>query len=153
MYKISVKKIQEEKHIENIQVLPLFSFNELNSSEIFTDSDIAQNKPLLIIYFHPECEFCSEQANEISQKIQEFNPYQILYISNARASAIDSFVNNYGLAGKVNIIFLQDKDLIFNDIFGRSGVPVSFVYNKNKELVKQFKGEAKIEELLKCLKE
>lgn len=43
--------------------------------------------------------------------------------------------------------------MVFDDIFGKSGVPASFIYDKNGKLVKQFKGEVKVEALLKYLKE
>ena len=43
--------------------------------------------------------------------------------------------------------------MIFEDIFGKSGIPASFIYNKQGKLVKQFKGEVKVNALLKYLKQ
>ncbi len=153
VYKISAKKIQELKQIEQIQNLPSFSFSNINTGKVFTDKDIEQNKQKLIIYFHPDCEFCQEQATGISKKIDDFNSFQLLFVSPADSVAIKSFSNKYALSGHQNIVFLEDKDLIFSTIFGKSGVPSSFIYNKQGKLVKEFRGEANIDELLKYLKD
>jgi peroxiredoxin len=153
IYKIFAKKIEEEKQTEKIQNLPSFSFSNNNNGEVLTDKDIDQNMPKLIVYFHPDCEFCGEQAEEISKQIDSFNYYQLIMVSHADSISILSFSDKYGFSGQQNIFFLQDKNFLFNDIFGKSGVPTSFVYNKNRKLVKQFKGKAKIEDILKCLKQ
>jgi peroxiredoxin len=149
VYKITAYKIEQEKLTEKIQILPSFSFSKLNSQEKFTNKAIEPNKPLIITYFHPDCNFCQEQATQINKQIESFNKYQILFISNAEAYEIDSFAIFSMLSDKENIIFLHDKDLIFEKIFGKTVLPTSFIYNKQHVLVKQFKGEARIEELLK----
>jgi thiol-disulfide isomerase/thioredoxin len=153
VYKISVKIIQKEIITEQIQTLPPFAFKNIIDGKDFTNAQLDNEKPVLITYFHPECEYCQEQASLINQQLDSFSNYVLLMVSYADSAVIKIFSEKYSLAGYQNIVFLEDKDLIFKEIFGETAVPNSFIYNKQGKLVKQMKGEAKIEELLKYLNE
>ncbi len=150
-YKIFAILKQKDKIAAQIQSMPPFAFTNTSTGSIYTDANLQPNISSLIIYFHPDCEYCQEQAAGINKQIDDFNNFQLLFISHADSAAIKSFSNKYGLSGHQNIVFLEDKDLIFKSIFGKTPVPSSFIYNKQGKLVKQFKGEAKIEDLLKYL--
>ncbi len=150
-YKIFAMLAQKDKIAAQIQSMPPFTFTNTSTGSIFTDGNLQPNLSSLIIYFHPDCEFCQEQAAGISKKIDDFNSFQLLFVSHAGSVAIKSFSDKYALSSHQNIVFLEDTNLIISSIFGKSGVPSSFIYNKHGKLVKHFKGEAKIEELLKYL--
>jgi len=151
VYKIVVKLVQKEKIAAQIQNIPNFKFSNVATGNIFSNVNLLQGMTMLIIHFNPDCEYCQEQATAINKQITKFDNCQLLFISSAKTTEIIKFSDKYGLSGRQNIFFLQDKDYKFKDIFGISGVPSSFVYNKQGKLVKQFKGEARIEELLKYL--
>jgi len=153
VYKIALKLIQKEKITEQIQTLPPFAFKNIMDGKDFTEAQLDNEKPVLITYFHPECEYCQEQESLINQQLDSFSNYLLLMVSYADSAAIKMFSEKYELSGHQNIIFLQDNKDMFKDIFGKSAVPTSFIYNKNRKLVKQIKGEAKIGELLKYLNE
>lgn len=151
-YKISAKITKKQEIAQQIQSMPGFYFYRLGTDSIFTEADLTPNKASLIVNFHPECEHCQYEAEIIGKRINDFKAYQLLFISYAETETIKEFAKKYKLAGYPNIIFLEDKDMIFNDIFGKSGIPNSFIYNKNGKLVKQFKGEVKVGALLKYLR-
>jgi peroxiredoxin len=149
VYKIFATIKQKEIMVAQIEIMPPFTFNNTATGKGFTNSNLLSNMPVLIIYFHPECEFCQEQATAISKQIDSFNNFQLLFVSHADSSAIKLFSEEYGLSGYQNIVFLEDKDLMFDHIFGKTVAPSSFIYNKHGKLVKQFKGEARIVDILK----
>ncbi len=150
IYKIFEKIHQKQQIAENIKALPAFYFYDMNDG-LFTDVDLPQNTAVLIIHFHPECEFCRHEAQIIENRIKDFSPYQLLFVSSVSKKEIINYANEFNLSAHKNITFLHDKDMIFENIFGKSGIPASFIYNKNQELVKQFKGEVKAAALLKYL--
>jgi len=150
LYKTYAKINKNRQIAENIQSLPAFYFYDLNDS-LFTDARLQPDKALLIIHFHPECEFCRHEAQLIAGKINNFAPYQLLFVSYAEKKQIKDYAYEFKLSGYPNIIFLQDKDMVFTEIFGKSGIPTSFIYDKNQKLIKKFKGETKAEALLKYL--
>jgi len=72
-------------------------------------------------------------------------------ISPASRESIEDFANNYHLPEFDNISILVDTLGDFHDIFGSNPFPTSFIYNKERKLVKQFKGEVTTEALLNYL--
>jgi peroxiredoxin len=151
IYKISAKLNQKEKIAKQIQTIPPMTFNKLNSGELFTDESIEPGKAVLIIHFHPDCDFCHAQLEEISAQLEKFVTVQILLISNAETDSINKIIKEYGLDNKENITLLHDEDAIFDNVFGEKGVPTSLVYNKERRLQKLFKGKVKVEEILKYI--
>jgi len=136
----------------NLNTLPQFSFiNSLNHN-IYSDDSIQIDKSCLIISYNSDCEHCQYEVEQISKHIEQFRNYQVLMISFEPIENILAFREKYKLKQPF-IIFLQDPKLQFDDIFGNSPIPTSFIYNKDKKLVKQFKGEVKTEALLKYLAE
>ena len=151
-YKIYAKIDKKQQIAENIRQIPAFYFYTLQDS-VFTNADLQQDKATLIINFHPECEHCQYEAEIIGKRINDFTNYQLVWVSYADTQQIKTFAQSYKLSDYKNITFLHDKDMVFDDIFGKSGIPASFIYDKNGKLRKQFKGEAKVEALLKYLKQ
>ena len=149
-YSLTIK-IRQKKLVESeIQTLPQFSFQEI-LSENFNSSCINDNNSCLIIYFHPECEYCHYEAEQISLNIDWFCNFQIVMISTASRESVKDFANKYHLLEFDNISILIDTLDVFHNTFGPNPFPTSFIYNKERKLVKQFKGEVSTEALLKYL--
>ncbi len=153
MLNVIVKKIKHRNLItEQIQSIPQFLFiNSLNQN-VYTDDSIEIDKACLIIYYNSECDHCNYEAEEISKHSEQFEDYQVIMISYEPIENILAFREKYKL-NHTFITFLQDSQYQFDNIFGHSPIPTSFIYNKDKKLVKQFKGEVKVEALLKYLAE
>ncbi len=146
---IIVINIDESNYTE-IQTTPKFSFINVSRGGLFVSDSIKNRKSCLIIYFHSECDHCQYEAKEISKNFKRFENYQLLMISYEAVDSIINFKEKYKL-NHDNITFLHDKEYKFEEIFGHTPIPTSFIYNRNQELVKVFKGEVKIEALLKYL--
>ena len=148
-YSITIQ-IRQKKIIESkIQTIPQFSFQETLGGNF--KSAYINNNSCLIIYFHPECEYCHYEAEQISLNIDRFYDFQIIMISTASRESVKDFANNYHLLEFDNISVLIDTLDAFHNTFGSNPFPTSFIYNKERKLVKQFKGEVKIEALLNYL--
>ena len=146
-----IKRIIQKKRIENkIQTIPEFVFYDLLGEE-FNSSYINDNNSCLIIYSHPECEYCHYEAEQIGLNIDLFYNFQIIMISTDSRESVKNFANKYHLLEFDNISILIDTLDVFHNAFGPNPFPTSFIYNKERKLVKQFKGEVKIEALLKYL--
>lgn len=135
---------------EEFQTIPKFSFVDILTNNIYSNQDIENGKQCLIIYFNSECENCQIEAEQMSINIDKFKNCQILMISYEPIEKIRAFREKYKLSHQ-SVTFLKDSGFQFEDAFKNSSIPITFIYNKNKELVKQFKGEVKIETLLNYL--
>ncbi len=151
MITVIIKKAKHKNAIaEQIQSIPGFSFINTQNQNIYTNDSLSVGKACLIIYYNSECEHCQSEAEQISQHIDKFRDYQILMISYETKETILAFREKHKLISP-SITFLQDSEYQFDDIFGNSPIPTSFIYNKKRALAKQFKGEVKIETLIKYL--
>jgi len=151
MLALIVKKVKRKNTLtEQIQSLPEFSFINVLYRNNYTNDSIKKEQACLIVYFNSECEHCQYEAEQISKQIHRFDTVQVLMISYEPQETILAFREKYNLLSPA-IIFLQDSEAQFDDIFGHSPIPTSFIYNKDRALLKQFKGVVKTETLIKYL--
>lgn len=107
-------------------------------------------KNILILYF-PDCDHCQREAAEIGKHIKAFTYYQVWFISIASHQDNARFAKDYQLAQHKNFHFVRtDAGDIYRN-FGNLPTPSFFIYSAGRQLVKSFKGETTIEEILKAL--
>lgn len=143
---------EKEAITRRIQNLPGFRFTDLYN-EVFESSFIPENQACLLMYFHPECEHCCYEAEQFINYAPELLPYQIVMISYDSIPNLKQFEKQYHLNEMENVTILHDPTGDFPKIFGTKIIPTSFIYSKKHKLKKIFKGEVKIEALLKYLQD
>jgi thiol-disulfide isomerase/thioredoxin len=145
-----VSRISRINSIENsIQEFPYFTFNTLDGNN-FNSSEI-KSGPVLVVYFHPECEHCQYEINALLDNLQKMENSEIILISYAERDSIRVFLGNRLTEMNNNVIILVDESLKFKDYFGSDMIPGTFIYDKNLKLVRHFKGEVKAEAIIKFL--
>ncbi|MEP6596330.1 MAG: redoxin domain-containing protein [Ginsengibacter sp.] len=60
------------------QSIPSFSM-QLTNGKLFSAKDLSREKPVIIIYFAPDCEHCQTLMNIFFKKIQDFKNAQIIW--------------------------------------------------------------------------
>jgi len=105
---------------------------------------------ILIIYF-PDCDHCQREAQAISSNLMAFASRPLWFITSASQPEIDKFADTYRLAGHTNIHFARTdmRDVVRN--FGSIPTPSVYLYSPDKRLVKAFKGETPIDEIMRAL--
>lgn len=141
----SYKKIKvQEAFNEQIQKLP--------------DPDLFQwvgegaqkgHKSTVVMFFHPDCEHCQYEAKEITGRKSAFADINLWWISAADASDIKEFDQTYGLSKFVNTYLAHIPGEKIMQTFGSVSVPHIFIYDEQGLLQKQFKGETRIDAILK----
>ena len=142
--KLAVKKMVAIK----IQTLP--------TARLFTLDSITFQFPLhssiVLIHFNTSCEHCQYELREIKKNISSFAKGQVILMSSENISDIRMASEEHGLAGLPNIHFTKiNADDVFGT-FGSVSIPHIFIYGKDRKLIKEFKGETKIEAILQYLK-
>jgi peroxiredoxin len=113
-------------------------------------ADTVTGKTILVL-FQPECEDCQREAVQIQENLQAFRGYTIYFVSNAALPQQAQFAETYQLSGQPNVYFAQTS---INDILNTLGptpAPSVFIYSAEGRLVKAFKGETPIEQILRFL--
>lgn len=142
------KKVSEQQ----IQTLPHACFESLEGKTICID-EFNPEKPLVLVYFHPECEHCQYEAQEIGQNTEAFSNCQLLMVTyDDSLQRVKNFCETYHLWEIDNIVVLIDAENQFKKVFGKAVVPSVYIY-KNRKLKKQFLGETKLETIIEIINE
>jgi len=131
-----------------IQNLPDATFkNTLGNPVNLQDFD--HSKPIVIIYFHPDCEHCQYEAGEVARNASAFQNSQLIMVSATDSiPEIEKFASDYHLHEIDNIQILVDGHGQFKKVFGKAVLPSVYIYSNDRKLKKRFPGEVKIEAVL-----
>lgn len=102
-------------------------------------------KPALLIYFSTSCQFCMDEINSISQNIGELQKVKIVLVSSEPLENIVQFAANFDTT---NLTFLQDRQGELKKILRVKNYPSIFVFSKEKDLIKQYKGSVPINKII-----
>ena len=139
-------KVNQTDNYTTFDVSAILKFERLSKTAFFD-----YNKSSLVIYFNPDCEHCQYEARAIRDSLHRFAQTNIILISDEPAARLESFGEKYDLLNRPNVHILYDANGDFKQLFGTNSVPSIFIYNQERELVKHFKGETKIEAILKYM--
>lgn len=147
-----VNAINKKKQIQNrIILLPNFNFYNLQNQP-FTRDSLAPNKSSLFLYFNTTCEHCQYETEQILKNLPQLSNTNVLFISSQSKKEILSFDSIYHLTSYSIIKLLHDSTDNFYKTFGSNLVPSSVIYNSEGKLIKTFKGEVKMETIIRLLK-
>lgn len=134
-----------------IKRLPSVELSSLDNT-IVDLRELPNNMPLLICYFHPECEFCAMELQDIIAHKKEMKNIQLVLVSLAPNDEIKKMIKEYHLLDSLDhIIVTHDATGQFSDIFNIQAPPTWFLYDKDKHLKKIYKGTISVSEILKSL--
>lgn len=119
-----------------------------DSATYFTKEKLAKNKPVFLMVFHPSCEHCQQEAEEITKNIDRFKGIQIVMSSMVPLSEMKPFTEKYKLAAFDNIIVAQDYSFFLPPFFQFNNLPFLAFYNKKKKLVSTFGGSLSVDKIL-----
>jgi thioredoxin-related protein len=140
--KVKAKKLINEK----IQYRPEKRFCTLDSADFYLPK-----QELVLIFFNSGCEHCQYEMKDVREKINLFKGRPIVFLSSENISVISSASRNFKLDSLPNVTFAKiNPDDVF-DAFGSVSIPHIFIYDQPGKLIKEFKGETKVEAIANSL--
>lgn len=137
---------------KRIRLLPNVAFISLNGNPVNLH-EFDQTKPLVIVYFHPECEHCQYEAQEIGQNANAFKTCQMVMITyDDSIKRVENLCRRNNLWEVDNIEILFDTENQFKKVFGKAVIPSVYIYDVDRKLKKRFFGETKPEAIIRELK-
>lgn len=129
--------------------LPHMTLDKADGSRI--EARNLQEKAVLI-FFLPDCDHCQREAVQIRDNITSFKDYTLYFISSVPGAQLNQFANEYKLAGYTNVYFATTSmESIFKN-YGPIPTPSLYIYEKGGRMVKSFKGETPIDNILASIK-
>jgi thiol-disulfide isomerase/thioredoxin len=147
------KTIRTNNHkkqvLEQLKIIPTFETYNMDSLKVSHTE--FNNKPTVIVYFNTECEHCQYEATQIVKYQDKFKDINLYMLSAENIAQIKAFAHKMGLDKISNLEMGKITVKESFEVFAFTSIPDILIYNASGELQKHFKGETKIEAILKYL--
>lgn len=131
---------------------PAFSM-VLSNGQFFTSTQIPKTKPVLLIYFAPDCDHCQTLMKAFFSRADEFKNTEVLMVTFKPASEVAQFVKVYKTYQYPNILVgTESKPFFLRQFYKLQNTPFTALYNKNGRLISSYRKETPINDVLKQLK-
>lgn len=144
-------QLQEKQAVkERIATLPEFSVVGLDGKTVQSNKAALQ-VPLILTYFSTHCEFCRAEISSMKQHQALQEETNIFLVSDEPSGMLKKFASEFELDSLQSIQVFQDHSKQVKELFGVKGVPSTFVYGRNGNLLQDFQGETKAELLFSTI--
>jgi thiol-disulfide isomerase/thioredoxin len=126
--------------------LPTFSLQRADSSWFHRSS--LKNKPVLILYFSPDCGYCQIETEDVIAKINGLRNLQIVMVTSRPLEDMANFIAHYKLNRFKTIVVAKDHARFFSRYYDIQTTPFSALYDKEHKLVKVYKKGIDFTELI-----
>ena len=134
------------------QMLPDFKMKLVNGST-FSSAQVSHKKPLLIIYFAPDCEHCRALMEELLPQMSAFKNTQILMVTFESLNDVAWFENHYQTSKYPNIkVGIEVPVFFFRNYYHLEHTPFTALFNKKGKMMVSYKDYTPITELIKWVK-
>lgn len=125
--------------------LPWLPITQMDGSQVMVRD--LKGKVMLVL-FQPDCDHCQREAVQIREHLDQFEEYELYFISDAALPQIAQFAKEYELEGNPNVHFAHATVQDIVNAVGPIQSPSVFLYSGERRLIKSFIGETPIEVIL-----
>jgi len=141
----------EKNYIETISNLPSFNLLLLDSATKINTAQIRGGNPIILMWFSPDCEHCYQQTKKIVENINSLENAQIYLFSHMPLDELRVFFFAFHLDKYKNITVAKDYEYAFYKFYKPTGFPYTAIYSSQKKLIKLYKEEIEINQLVKAI--
>ncbi len=138
--------------LQNIQSLPAFEMMAAPDSTIYSSEQLKKNKPVIMMFFNPDCDHCQRETKELLAYKEELKDIQIVMVSSLSFTSIKDFYKEYNIASMPGVSMGQDINYALRLKFRPTNFPGIYVYDANRKLVKVYAGNVAVPTILDALK-
>ncbi len=143
---------QDANGLNKIQQAPEFTIVTAPDSTTFTNGQLPKGKPLVLIFFNPDCEHCQKETKELLAYKEELKNIPIVMISALSYKLIKEFYLDYSIASMPNITMGQDVNYLLGTKYSPHRYPAIFVYDAKGKLAKIFAGGGEVLAIIEAAK-
>jgi len=131
--------------------LPNFSILQEDSTSWFTARDIRRGAPVIIMLFSPECDHCQKQTSLMTKNMSQLRNTEIIMSTFQPLYKMKDFIRQYKLYQYPNVHVGRDVKYFFGPFYRVRTAPFLALYDKNRNLIKVFEGDVKVDRILEAL--
>lgn len=132
--------------------LPRFLLLNEDSSW-FNTAQLSRKRPVVFIFFNPDCSHCQHEAEELAGDIDKVKKIDFIWTTyQATFAEIKAFADQYGLSKFKNMHFYKDPNYMVPTFYRLQMTPYMAGYNKRGNLVTTWSAGATPQEIAEALK-
>jgi thioredoxin-related protein len=146
--------IAQQKKFVVPENIPPFNIILSDGVTSFNADQLDKNKPLMIVYFDPDCGHCKDFTKTIVKNIKQFDKTQIVMIAGTgNVHAVNKFATENGLNKYPSFkIGTEGMNRTVMKFYRVEITPFTAVYNSSGKLIKYYREVPAINELIADLK-
>lgn len=131
--------------------VPPFKVVQMNG-KVFTAQDLPMGKPIVIIYFSPDCDHCNLMTTEMMKNPDKYKNASVAMVTYLPVDQVSKFVQKHGLAKRSNFyVGTEGTSFFLRNYYKLNKMPFLALYTKNGDLVKSYIDETGMPDLVKRL--
>ena len=132
--------------------VPPFQLLKTDSTTMLTKNDLQKNRPVMIMYFSPDCDHCQKQMDDLMKDFEPFRNIQLVMATVQPLEMLRSFYEKYALAKYENILVGRDIKYILPPFYQMRNLPYMALYDRKGNLITTYEGNVKPATLLKSFR-
>lgn len=127
--------------------MPPFRIIQANGT-VFKAENLPMGKPIIIIYFSPDCEECQKLTEELLKRMNDFKKASVTMVTYLPVEYVKQYVMKYNLNMYPNIyVGTEGSSFIVRYYYNIQTFPFMALFNKNGDLIKSYYKEHNMEDL------
>lgn len=133
--------------------VPPFQMVQANG-KIFKAQNLPMGKPILLIYFSPECDHCVNMLKAFFSQAANFQKSSVAFITFLPVDKVSKFATDYNLVKYPNMYAGTEGSTFFvRNYYRIKELPFVALYTKNGDFVTSFEKEVNLTVLAEKLKQ
>ncbi|HEK20095.1 TlpA family protein disulfide reductase [Mucilaginibacter sp.] len=118
-----------------------------------TPADLPKNKPVVLIYFAPDCPHCQKLIRELKPDMDKLKKFEVVMITFTDIRMVKTFENDYGLDKYPNFILgTEGYTYTVQRYYQLKHTPFVAIYGKNGQLQQYFDKAPEGKDVIAALK-
>lgn len=127
--------------------LPPFQMVQADG-KVFKAEELPKGKPILLIYFSPDCEHCQKLMDTFFKQPAKFKKATVAMLTYLPVDKVATFVKDYPVAKYPNIyVGTEGNTLFVQRYYNLSQIPFVALYKKNGDFVTSYVREVPLKKL------
>jgi thiol-disulfide isomerase/thioredoxin len=118
-----------------------------------TPANLQKNKPVMLIYFAPDCSHCQKLITDMKPVMKSFKDIQVVMITFSDIRMVKSFQSDYGLTAWPNFILgTEGYTYTVQRYYQLKHTPYIAIYDHKGKLVQAYEKVPEIKDLVATVK-
>lgn len=137
---------------KRLPTLPPLQLLLADSTTKFTTADLPKKKPVLIMFFSPDCEHCQHEAEQLVARKEEFKNIQVVMITTYPIYRMNEFVEKYKVTSLDHVVVGRDIYYMLPTFYSIRNFPYLAMYDKKGHLINTMEGTVSLDKILEEFK-